>query len=204
VGPAGTGKSAIGKACGTEGDCWTIGYDVGATKGSLVGETGQMTRQANRVIDSIGQGEAFWIATCNRIDSIPPELRRRFSYGTWYVDLPTKEARKAIWKSEGAKQNVPVKSLPDDEGWTGAEIKTCVGMANDMGISVKEAGRLISPVARTSAETIETLRRLAHGRFKCAATGDDYKAPSKVSNKPSDVLPMETSSDTRMLDMDES
>lgn len=204
VGTGGTGKSAIGKACGNEGDCWTIGYDVGATKGSLVGETGAMTRRALRVIDSIGQGETFWIATCNRIESIPPELRRRFSYGTWYLDLPTKEARADMWEAYGSQLGVSIESLPNDEGWTGAEIKTCVGMAKDMSLTIEEAGDLISPVSRTSAESIEALRRLANGRFKCATTGDNYKAPEKFADKPSGVLPLGNADTTRILDMNES
>jgi len=205
VGPAGTGKSELAKACGREGDCWTVGYDVGATKGSLVGETGAMTRRALRVVESLAQGEAFWIATCNSINALPPELRRRFSYGTWFVDLPNQSARKAMWKLYGERFDVKPNAKVDDDGWTGAEIKTCASMASDMNIKVTEAQHFISPVSRSSAETIESLRRLATGRFRSASDGGFYKPPSS-SRRSQQVEPSpEVMVDAdRLMDMQES
>lgn len=175
VGPAGTGKSAIAKAAGGEGECWTINYDVGAQKGGIVGQTGEMTRAALKTVERIGQGSAFWIATCNRIDSLPPELRRRFRSGTWFVDLPSAEAVQAIWKMYcqrfGVAANQP---LPECKGWTGAEIETAVENAANMDISLVEAAQYISPVVRSSAESIEHLRNLASGRFLSASKGGFY------------------------------
>jgi hypothetical protein len=187
VGPAGTGKSALAKASGNEGDCWTVGLDLGGLKGSLVGETGQMTRRALRVAESLSQGGAFWIATCNSIESLPPELRRRFSYGTWFVDLPNYEARIALWKLYASKFGVSIEGLDriDDEGWTGAEIKTCCSMASDMSVSLVEASGFISPVSRSNAEAVQALRALASGRFRSAADGGFYKPPSIESKSKS-------------------
>jgi|TARA_R110000824_G_scaffold260399_1_gene449036 hypothetical protein len=207
VGPAGTGKSEIGKAAGNEADCWTVSCDVGAMKGSLVGETGNMTRRALRVVESLAQGEAFWIATCNSIDSLPPELRRRFSYGTWFVDLPSDAGRKAIWKHYCKKFNLKASGASkfNHEGWTGAEIKTCASMANDMDIDLKEASKFISPVSRSSAETIRRLQTLATGRFMSAEKGGFYKAPeAKSIVDASDVTPVMSLNAERIMEMDES
>ena len=202
VGPAGTGKSAIAKASGAEGDCWTVGYDIGATKGSLVGETGAMTRRALRIVESLGQGSAFWIATCNSISALPPELRRRFSYGTWFVGLPTSAARQAIWKQYAERFKVAMGNVHDD-GWTGAEIKTCCSMASQMNITVEEASKFISPVARSSWETIQRLQSLASGRFLCAEQGGFYQQPvnkAKAITEGMDGL----IDQPRLLDMNES
>ena len=207
VGPAGTGKSALAKASGNEGDCWTVGLDLGGLKGSLVGETGQMTRRALRVVESLSQGGAFWIATCNSIDSLPPELRRRFSYGTWFVDLPDAKARKALWKLYAEKFGVSTKGLAsiDDEGWTGAEIKTCCSMAADMDVSIKKASDFISPVSRSNAEAIQALRTLATGRFRSASDGGFYKPAKKSKSVPKGLANVARSIEPdRFIEMNES
>lgn len=210
VGPAGTGKSALAKASGNEGDCWTVGLDLGGLKGSLVGETGQMTRRALRVVESLSQGGSFWIATCNSIDSLPPELRRRFSYGTWFVDLPDAKARKALWKLYAKKFGVSTKGIEsiEDEGWTGAEIKTCCSMAADMDIPIGKASGFISPVSRSNAEAIHALRTLAAGRFRSASDGGFYTPTSR--SKTATALPKgvadvaKTIEPERFIDMNES
>lgn len=205
VGPPGTGKSELAKSAGNEADCFTVSLDLGGMKGSLVGESGERTRRALRVVEALAQGGAFWIATCNSIESLPPELRRRFSYGTWFVDLPTAEARKALWKHYAKKFDVKVNKF-DDEGWTGAEIKTCCSMASDLNVSVKEASGFISPVSRSNAESITKLRRLATGRFRSASDGDFYKAPSQKPIKKSSKVSTDDQDAmlTRIVDMNES
>jgi hypothetical protein len=41
-------------------------------------------------VDAVAQeGRMLFIATCNSIASLPPELRRRFTLGTFFFDLPT-------------------------------------------------------------------------------------------------------------------
>jgi adenylate kinase family enzyme len=175
VGPAGVGKSAIAKAAGGEGGCWTVNYDVGAQKGGIVGQTGELTRAALKTVERIGQGRAFWIATCNRIDSLPPELRRRFRSGTWYVDLPEAEAQARIWKLYCKEHKVKLTTLPECKGWTGAEIETCVENAANMECTLEEAAEYISPVVRSSAESIDQLRNLASGRFLNAGAPGFYQ-----------------------------
>jgi hypothetical protein len=53
LGPSGTGKSAFAKALGDETGRPVLIADPGSWKGSLVGETGQKTRQALAIADSM-------------------------------------------------------------------------------------------------------------------------------------------------------
>jgi hypothetical protein len=205
VGGPGTGKTALCLASGNEANCWTLEADFGAMKGSLVGETGQMTRKAFDVIKAIGQGSLFFIATCNDVSVMPPEMRRRFKQGVWYVETPDKATLKALWKLYGKKFNVKTTGVNFDEGWTGSDVKNCCQTADRLSISVKEASRFICPVAKSSPEVIRKLRRLSHNRFLDAAKGGTYKdtsAPSTDDNSTA-VIVSDTSPD-RMFDMDES
>jgi hypothetical protein len=204
VGGPGTGKTAVAQASGNEGDCPTLALDFGAMKGSLVGETGQMTRQAFEVTKAIGQGSLFFIATCNDVSMMPPELRRRFKCGVWYVETPDRATLKALWKLNGKKFNVKVIGVDFDEGWTGSDVKNCCQTADRLGISVKEASRFICPVAKSSPEVIRKLRRLAHNRFLDAANGGIYKDTTTPSTDDSATVIVSDTSPDRMFDMDES
>ena len=86
----------------------------------------------------------IFIATCNSIASLPPELRRRFTLGTFFFALPSEEERETIWgvylKNYGVSGE-----LPNDEGWTGAEIKESCRKAHRLGITLIQAARYIVP-----------------------------------------------------------
>lgn len=168
IGPPGAAKSAVAKAAGNTGNIPTVSFDLGAMKNSLVGKSGEQTRQALKVIDAISQGRTLFIATCNSIGVLPPELRRRFTMGTFFFDLPTKEERNSIWDIYLSKYAVDGK-IPNDEGWTGAEIKQCSKLASKLGIDLVDAADYIVPVAKSAAEQIETLRRQAAGKFISAS-----------------------------------
>jgi hypothetical protein len=92
-GPPGAAKSAIAKATGNEAGVPTIMFDLGGMKGSLVGKSEAQVRNAFKVITAVGGGKAFFIMTCNQIVELPPELRRRFTSGIFFFDLPTKAER---------------------------------------------------------------------------------------------------------------
>jgi len=174
VGVAGSGKSAISKAIGNEANIPTIEFDLTAMKGSLVGESGARLRSAIATVDAIGQGRTMVIATCNSIGNLPPELRRRFTLGTFFFDLPSVEERESIWKIYLKKYSLTGKR-PDDNGWTGAEIKQCCDVADRLGISLIEASKFVVPVSRSAAEVIENLRRSAAGRFVSASYAGEYQ-----------------------------
>ena len=141
---------------------------------SLVGASTERLRTALQIIDAVSQGRMLFIATCNSIASLPPELRRRFTLGTFFFDLPTAEERATIWKIYLKKYSVSGE-LPNDEGWTGAEIKECCRKAHRLGITLAQASRYIVPVSRSAAEQIKALRQMASGKFISASTPGIYR-----------------------------
>ena len=182
VGPPGTGKSAIAKAAGGVAEAEVLNIDTGAMTGSLVGESQAKIRKAFQTFHAVSQGKSLLIATCNRLATLPPELRRRFTLGTFFIDLPDADERAAIWKLWLKKYNFDAKSkLPDDDGWTGAEIRACCDVAFRTDMSLEEASTFVVPVCKSAAEQIEALRKQADGRFISASKPGTYRAPNQAS-----------------------
>lgn len=167
LGPPGTGKSSIAKAAGNVANAPVIACDLGAMKGSLVGQSEQQIRSALQVFHAISDGKGLAIATCNKLASLPPELKRRFSLGTFMIDLPSQSERTMIWKlwSKHYSLDCAIKDLPNAEEWTGAEIKACCDVAFRTGLTMREAAAFIVPVSKSSPESVQQLRQLANGRF---------------------------------------
>lgn len=176
VGHAGTGKSEIAKAAGNVAQCPVISIDTGAMKDSLVGGSEARIRTAMEVFKAVSQGKGLFIATCNKISSLPPELRRRFTLGTFFVDLPTEEDRATIWPIWIKRFDLAKKQpLPDCDGWTGAEIRACCDVAFRTGLPLKDAARYVVPVIKSAPEAVESLRKLASNRFINAAKPGVYR-----------------------------
>ena len=177
IGPPGAAKSAIAKSAGKECGLPTIRLDLGATKGSLVGQSEQQLRTALKVIASISDGDAIWIATCNSIGVLPPELRRRFTLGTYFFDLPNAEERGQIWKIYQKRFGLKGER-PSDEGWTGAEIERCCDIADRLGCSLKAAAAYVVPVSKSAADQIEALRNTATGKYLSVSEPGIYVKPT--------------------------
>ena len=169
VGPNGTSKSAIAKATGAEANIPTIALDISGLKSSLVGSSEQQMRQALNVISAISQDKACFIATSNNISQLPPELIRRFGYGTWYVDLPSQDEREAIWTIYLAKFGLATDAdRPTDHNWTGAEIERCARLSWELSIPLSEAAKYIVPTAISAKESIKALEAQAHQTYLSA------------------------------------
>jgi ATPase family protein associated with various cellular activities (AAA) len=182
VGPPGAAKSAIAKCCGNEANVPTINLDLGGMKGSLVGQSETQLRNALKVITAISGGDALWLATCNSLAVLPPELKRRFSLGIWFFDLPTLEERRAIWpiyqaKYPGVESDIGPDDLP---GYTGAEIRALFDTAWSTGRSLKRAAKIIVPVCKSGADKIAELRKIAAGKFTSAGREGIYQVPESV------------------------
>jgi hypothetical protein len=169
IGPPGSAKSMLAKATGAEGGIPTIAFDLTGMKASLVGESEQRLRSALKVVTAVSQGRSLFIATCNSLAVLPPELRRRFTFGTFFFDLPTQEERAAIWELYIRKLELAEQPLPQDEGWTGAEIRQACELARRLQCSLTEAASYIVPVAKSAADQIARLRNEAAGRFISAS-----------------------------------
>jgi len=180
IGPPGTGKSMLAKAMGNEASVPTISLDTNAMKGSLVGQSEQAMRSALKVITSVTGGKSFWIATCNKISSLPPELRRRFNRGVFFIDLPDAQEREGIWKIYTEKFGLQKQQRPDDEGWTGAEIFQCCDTADDLGIPLTEAAKYIIPVSISAKTDIDDLRKQCDGRYLSGSYPGLFRATRDV------------------------
>jgi ATPase family associated with various cellular activities (AAA) len=176
LGPAGTGKSAIAKACGGVAKSEVLSIDFGAMKGGIVGESEAKVRAAMDTFKAVAQGKGLFIATCNQIAALPPELRRRFTLGTFFVDLPSAEERVVIWDIWLKRYfgGMRPADMPDDEGWTGAEIKACCEVAFRTGFPLKQAAEFITPIIRSAPDVIKALREMASGKFISATSPGVY------------------------------
>jgi SpoVK/Ycf46/Vps4 family AAA+-type ATPase len=124
------------------------------------------------------ESDVFVVATANDITKLPPEFSRaeRFD-GIFFLDLPNVEQRQAIWKIYlRTYQLDATQKLPQDNDWSGAEIKACCRLATLLDLPLVAAAQNIVPVARTSAESVEKLRQWASGRCLSADLPGIYKA----------------------------
>lgn len=183
VGVPGAGKSAFAKAVGAEAGILTIRLDLGGTKGSgLVGQAENAIRDAMKIINAVGgDGGAFFIATSNDIRVIKPELKRRFRKGIWFFDLPEKKEREKIWqlylkKYAALGLKATNQKIDFDEGWTGAEIESCVSTAWEECVPLAEAARSIIPVSVSGKEDIARLRHEADGRYNAVNHAGVYRS----------------------------
>jgi SpoVK/Ycf46/Vps4 family AAA+-type ATPase len=186
LGHPGGGKSYLARAIGNTFGTPTITIDLGAMKGGLVGQSEGNIRRALKIIDGISGGNALVIATCNRLDTLPPELRRRFNLGLWFFDLPSEAERKAIWKLHLKRRGFGPKDLLgiDDTDLTGADIRNACDTAFTLGVSLKEAAQFCNvPVAKADPASVERLRQMAHGKFLSASTPGVYLAPGTDAEK---------------------
>ncbi len=181
LGPPGAAKSAVAKAAGTTAGIPTIAFDLGSMKASLVGESEARLRSALSVVSAVSQGRALFLATCNSLSALAPEIRRRFKDATFFFDLPDRAERHAIWEiylrkyglmdstNDDSSDRIEAIELPNNTGWTGAEIKQCCELAWRLECSMLEAAAYVVPISRSAASPIELLRNMAHGRFLSAS-----------------------------------
>jgi hypothetical protein len=185
IGPPGAAKSMVGKAAGNTGGVPTIAFDLGAMKSGIVGGSGERLRAALSIIDAVSGGRSLWLATCNSIATLPPELRRRFTLGmgTFFFDLPSADERAAIWRIYTEKYQLGGTRPPDDN-WTGAEIKECCRKACRLRISLQESAAYIVPVARSASEQIESLRQQSSGKYLSASHPGVYEYKKLAATAP--------------------
>ena len=176
-GHPGAGKSAMAKATAGEAGIPCIGFDVGAMKGSLVGESEGAIRAAWQIVHAVaGDGGALVLATANNLQGLPAELLARFRLGTLFFDLPTAEEQRGIWDIWRKRFAIPAEDTePDCTGWVGREITSCCDLADRLGVTLREAASYIVPVCRSSADVIEARRSGASGRYLSASTAGVYR-----------------------------
>lgn len=180
VGVPGAGKSAIAKAIAGECGGITIKLDLGAMKGQYVGLSEERIRNAMKIIKATaGEQGAFFFATSNDASVIKPELKRRFTKGIHFFDLPTAEEKSKIWHICCSKYGIQYNQndIDFDSDWTGAEIQICASTSYEENISLKEAAEYIIPVAVSGAELIKKLRHEANGKYSSTSKKGVYLIP---------------------------
>ena len=122
------------------------------------------------------QSDVFVVCTSNDISKLPPEFSRseRFD-GIFFLDLPSREEKDAIWSLYRQLYEIDVSQRqPADTDWTGAEIKSCCRLAALLDVTLVQSGQNVIPVAVTSSESIQRLRQWASGRCLSASTPGIY------------------------------
>lgn len=173
-GVSGCGKSLIAKAAANEFGVKALRLDIGACKGSLVGQSEQQIRKAMEVLHAIGGDRVFFVASMNQISSLPPELRRRFAAGTWYFDVPSAAGRADIWDISAKQFNVEYDGY-DAEDLTGADIRDIVQRSHELSCSTTEAAGFHVPLCKAAPDAISQSRSDAQGRYLDANFGGPYR-----------------------------
>ncbi|QEG22036.1 ATP-dependent zinc metalloprotease FtsH 4 [Mariniblastus fucicola] len=127
----------------------------------------------------------YLVATCNDISKIPPELTRaeRFD-GIVFLDLPSREEKGAIWQQYISTFELDRdQSLPNDKGWTGAEVRACCRLSALLDVPLKQAATNVVPVSATAGESVERLRTWANGRCLDAEKGGIYQYRKSSSSR---------------------
>ncbi len=127
--------------------------------------------------------DVFVVCTANDVSKLPPEFGRseRFD-GTFFLDLPTREEKDAIWNIYLHQFEIDHdQRRPDDSDWTGAEIKACCRLAALLEVPLIQASQNVVPVAVTAAESVGRLRTWAHGRCLSAQHAGIYQSSESKS-----------------------
>jgi ATPase family protein associated with various cellular activities (AAA) len=175
LGVPGAGKTEIVKAIANKYGVLCISVNPADMEHGIVGSSNEYLRNAQAVIDSISDKKVLSIATCNKVESLSPELKRRFANkGLFFFDAPTEIERESIWAIYKTKYKLAAQSMPDANGWTGAEIKACAMQAYDLNISLQDASKYVVPVTVSDAATIEGLRQYCSNRMLSASYPGTY------------------------------
>ncbi len=123
--------------------------------------------------------DVFVVCTANDVSKLPPEFGRseRFD-GIFFLDLPTREEKDAIWNIYRHQFEIDCdQRMPDDKDWTGAEIKACCRLSALLDVSLIQAAQNVVPIAVTAAESVSRLRTWASGRCLSAQQPGIYQSP---------------------------
>jgi SpoVK/Ycf46/Vps4 family AAA+-type ATPase len=178
VGPPGTAKTFFAECLAATYKRPFIALDLGAAKGGIVGQSEQRIRDVMRTLLAIGGiGGCYFVATCNKLNVISPEMKRRFSYpgAPIFFDLPDQEERVSIGKLQ-----TKIYQLEDDpelwaslHGYSGANIGTICALSRDLRMPMRKAAGTVISALETDPDGIAELRTLASGKFRSAS----YEGP---------------------------
>ena len=138
--------------------------------------------------------DVFVVCTANDVTKLPPEFSRAERFDAlFFLDLPEFQQKQSIWQMYRQRFDLATdQPLPDDQNWTGAEIRACCRLAALLDVPLVQAAQNIVPVAVTAAESVSRLRGWASGRCLSAETTGLYtndstrpKPRRKIGRNPS-------------------
>jgi len=176
----GVGKTDLCKAAANYGRVPNLKLDLGGAKGKHVGESEGLIRMALKKIRAISSGKTLWVATCNSVDSLPAELRSRFSFGSFFFDIPGAKQRGDLWKLYIKKYGLNDDTAPQVTNWTGREIRNCCRIAHDLDIKLKDAKSYIVPIIESAKERVTDIRKQANNCFLDADRPGKYTMSRKA------------------------
>jgi SpoVK/Ycf46/Vps4 family AAA+-type ATPase len=136
------------------------------------------------------------VASCNDISKLPPEFCRAERWDSlFFLDLPGREQKDAIWRIYLDQFQLDRNQrLPNDDQWTGAELRACCRLAALLDLPLVQAAQNVVPVAVTAAESVQRLRQWASGRCLDAdRPGIYHAAPAAVAGKARRKIPRDSS-----------
>ncbi len=159
---------------------------AGAASGGT-GDSGVSSRMFGTFLSWLNDhdSDVFVVCTANDVAKLPPEFSRaeRFD-GVFFVDLPGREQKDAIWDLYVAMFAIDAdQTRPKDDDWTGAEIKSCCRLAALLDLPLVQASQNVVPVAVTSAESVQRLREWADGRCLSSEHIGIYRSTSKTPKR---------------------
>ncbi|MCG6157268.1 AAA family ATPase [Rubinisphaera margarita] len=164
---------------------------LSGSTGSGQSDSGVSTRMLGTLLTWMNDhtSNVYVVATCNDISKMPPELTRaeRFD-GIVFLDLPGRPQKDRIWNQYHHLFELDDNQrLPNDDQWTGAEIRACCRLSALLDVPLVQAANNVVPVAVTAAESVDSLRRWASGRCLDAEKGGIYQfTPGRTRRKSSD------------------
>ena len=163
---------------------------LGGATSSGNGDSGVSSRMLGTLLSWMNDhtSNVYLVATCNDVSKMPPELTRaeRFD-GIVFLDLPGREQKDRIWQQYISLFDLdPNQKLPNDDQFTGAEIRSCCRLAALLDLPLVQASINVVPVAITASESVNALRNWASGRCLDSESGGIYqfkKAKARVRRK---------------------
>ena len=184
VGHAGTAKSVTCRAMANEFGMSGFALSIDSAKSRFVGQSEANMRAALDSLDIVSNAgtsnnsgaDILVIATCNNLGAMPPELVRRFNWGTWYTPLPDSKQRWALL-DKFCKQYAVDSMEADiflDNPYTGAEIEAAVRMCAESGLPLERVAEMVSCYGTVHAPRVTALNTAAHSRWVDVGTGKLY------------------------------
>ena len=170
---------------------------LSGVSGSGQSDSGVSARMFGSLLSWLNDHESdvFVVCTANDVTKLPPEFCRaeRFD-GLFFLDLPGKEQKQSIWRLYLDLFGIEAdQRLPEDQDWTGAEIRACCRLAALLDVPIVQAAQNIVPVAITAAESVERLRNWASGRCLSADKTGIYTSAGRSSQKTRRRIPRDPS-----------